>query len=165
MARNAIADLYERAGHLVHRRCVRMLRDPEEAADVTHWVFVRAIEIGFEHRSDGESLSWLYATATRRCLHLLRDGGNRTRLRAMHGERLHPSAPPDAEDELGSRQELQRMLSLVDERTAEIALATYVMGLSNDRAAEMFQVSVRTVGRARQTFEAVVRQSRAEEVS
>ncbi len=165
MARDAIADLYERAGHLVLRRCAQMLRDREEAADVTHWVFVRAIEVGFEHRSDAESLSWLYGTATRRCLHLLRDEGTRARLRTVHGERLHPSAPPDAEAHLAGRQELARMLAEVDAQTAEIALATWVMGMSNDRAAEMLGVSVRTVGRARARFEDVVRRLRAEEAS
>lgn len=165
MGDDAIAALYRRTGHLVVRRCLQMLRDREEAADVTHWVFVRALEVGFEHRSDGESLSWLYATATRRCLHLLRDAGNRSRLRAVHGERLEPSRPPDAEEALVGRQALSRLLAQVDPRTGEIALATYVMGLSNARVAEMLQVSVRTVGRARAEFEDLVRRTHTEEAS
>ena len=41
---------------------------------------------------------------------------------------------------------------------AELAIATYVQGLSNERAAEMYGVSTRTVGRARAAFEAALRE-------
>ena len=163
MTTNAIALLYERTGHFVLRRASQMLRDPEEARDVVQWVYLRALETGFEHRSDPESLAWLYRTATQRCLHLLRMSGTRARLRVVHEEALRPPSSPDPEHALGSRQELAALLSEVDERTGEIALATWVMGLSNERAAEMFGVSVRTVGRARAEFEAVVRRRRVVE--
>ena len=86
-------------------------------------------------------------------------------LRVVHEEALHPPAPPDPEHDLGSRQSLAALLSQVDERTGEIALATFVMGLSNDRVAEMLGVSVRTVGRARAAFEDVVRRHRSVEAS
>ena len=150
-----LSDLYQRAGPLVMRRCSQMLRDPEEAADVTQWVFLRALEVGFEHRSDGESLSWLYRTATQRCLHLMRGHGTQARLRQVHGDLLHPSAAPDPV--------WRELLTRVDDRTGEIALATYQMGLSNERVAEMMGLSVRTVGRARAEFEDVVRAWRAAE--
>ena len=58
-----------------------------------------------------------------------------------------------------------QLLSQVDERTGEIALATFSMGLSNERVAELFGVSVRTVGRARAEFEAVVQRQRHEVAS
>lgn len=165
MSADAIGSLYQRTGHLVWRRASQMLRDPEEAQDVTQWVYLRAVEVGFEHRSDGESLAWLYRAATQRCLHLLRTQSTRARLRVVHEEALHPPAPPDPEHDLGSRQSLAALLSQVDERTGEIALATFVMGLSNDRVAEMLGVSVRTVGRARAAFEDVVRRHRSVEAS
>jgi RNA polymerase sigma-70 factor, ECF subfamily len=160
-----IAQLYARAGHLVVRRCAQMLRDPEEAADVAQWVFVRAIEVGFEPRSDGESLSWLYKTATQRCLHLLRSSGTRARLRLVNDTLLQPPPAPDPEVDLGDRESLAHLLGQVDERTGEIALATFAMGLTNERAAELFGVSVRTVGRARADFEIVVERWRAAEAS
>jgi RNA polymerase sigma-70 factor (ECF subfamily) len=165
MNRTAIGILYERTGHLVLRRASQMLRDPEEARDVVQWVYLRALEVGFEHRSDGESLAWLYRTTTQRCLHLLRTHSTRARLRVVHEQALVPPSPPDAEHDLGSRQVMAGLLSQVDERTGEIALATFVMGLSHDRVAEMFGVSVRTVGRARAEFEAVVRRQQSEVAS
>lgn len=162
---SAIGTLYERTGHLVFRRASQMLRDPEEARDVVQWVYLRAIEVGFEHRSDGESLSWLYRTTTQRCLHLLRTTSTRARLRVVHEDALRPPGPPDPEHDLGSRQTLSALLAQVDERTGEIALATFVMGLSHDRVAEMFGISVRTVGRARAEFEDVVRRQQREVAS
>jgi RNA polymerase sigma-70 factor (ECF subfamily) len=165
MDANAIGALYQRTGHLVLRRASQMLRDPEEARDVAQWVFLRAMEVGFEHRSDPESLAWLYRAATQRCLHLLRTSGTRARLRVRHEDALRPPAPPDPEVDLGSRQVWAQLLSQVDERTGEIALATFSMGLSNERVAELFGVSVRTVGRARAEFEAVVQRQRHEVAS
>lgn len=158
-------ELYRRTGHLVWRRASQMLRDPEEARDVVQYVYLRAFETGFVHRTDGESLAWLYRAATQRCLHLLRTQSTRARLRGVNEAALVPPAPPDPEVDLGGRREWAALLAEVDERTGEIALATYVMGLAQERVAEMFGISVRTVGRARAEFEAVVRRRRAEEAS
>jgi RNA polymerase sigma-70 factor (ECF subfamily) len=165
MSSHAISDLYARTGHLVWRRAHQMLRDAEEARDVVQYVYLRAVETGFVHRTDGESLAWLYRTATQRCLHLLRTTTTRARLRGAHAEALHPTAFPDPESTLGGRQEWAAVLALVDERTGELALATVAMGLSQERAAELFGVSVRTVGRARAEFEAAVRRRQTEEAS
>ena len=160
-----IGELYHRTGHLVLRRCTRMLADPEEAMDVTQWVYVRAMEVGFEVRSPGESLAWLYRTAAQRCLHLLRMRGTRSRLRVVHADSLTALPPTNPEIETSSRELVVQALAAVDERTGEIALATWLGGLSNERAAELFEVSVRTIGRARAEFEDVVRRLGAEEAS
>src|SRR5687767_1679155 len=95
--RREIGVLYERTGHLVLRRCWRMLGDREEALDVTQWVYVRAIEVAFEVRSERESLAWLYRTATQRCLHLLRTRNTRARLRVVHHDALAgmPTSGPE----------------------------------------------------------------------
>lgn len=165
MTSDPIARLYARVGHLVVRRCAQMLRDPEEAADVAQWVFVRAIEVGFEPRSDAESLAWLYRTATQRCLHVLRSHRTRAHLRVVHDAALRPSGFADVEGVLGDREVLAQLLGQVDDRTAEVALATYGMGLTTERVSELLGVSVRTVGRARAAFDEVVKRWRAAEAS
>jgi RNA polymerase sigma factor (sigma-70 family) len=165
MVDGSIAELYARVGPLVLRRCARMLRDEQEAADVTQWVFLRAIEVGFEHRSDPQSLAWLYRTAVQRCLHLLRASATRSRLAEANAAILLPSLPDGPEQGLLQRETLARVLSKVDERSGEIALATLGLGLSVERAAELYEVSVRTVGRARAAFEEAARRVWEEEAT
>jgi RNA polymerase sigma-70 factor (ECF subfamily) len=134
-----------------------MMSDPQEAMDVTQWTFVRAIETGFEVRSRPEALAWLYRTATQRCLWLLRNRRSRSHLRVVHHQALEGLRRPSPEASAADREIVNRVLAQVDERTGEIALLTWVQGLSNERVAEICEVSVRTVGRARADFEARVR--------
>lgn len=155
--RDPLTELYEAAGPLVLRRCVQMLGDADEALDVTQWAFLRAVEVGFEVRSRGEALSWLYSTATRRCLWLMRNRNTRARLRTLHADALRGLPQPGPERAFVSRDLIERALRDVDQRTGMIALLTWSQGLSNERAAEVCGVSVRTVGRARATFEECLR--------
>jgi len=156
-SREALTKLYEDTGHLVLRRCVRLLGDPQEAMDVTQWTYLRAFEVGFEVRSPGQSLAWLYKTAQLRCLWLMRNGRNRSRLRGIHREELLSAPMGNLESQTVSKDLVQRALAQVDERTAEVALLTWQEGLSNLRAAELVGISVRSVGRHRRTFEDVIR--------
>ncbi len=153
--RDPIGQLYEDCGFLVYRRCVRMLRNPTEATDVTQWTFTRAVEVQLDASQRAPALSWLYKTAANRCLTLLRDKRTRARLREVHTEALEPSRPPDAEGRAISRDILNKLLADVDERTATVALLTWGQGLSVERAAEVLGVSTRTVIRARKQIEAL----------
>jgi len=151
-----IGQLYEEAGFLVFRRCVQMLKDRAEAQDVTHWTFVRALEVGIDVSDRGRAISWLYTTATHRCLTLLRNERTRRRIRDAHPGEVLPPGPPSAEARAISRDLLNRTLEKVDERTGEIALLTWGQGMSNARVAELFDTSTRTIIRARKRFEEAV---------
>ena len=134
-----------------------MLRNAQEAQDVTQWTYLRAIETGFEVRSRGQALKWLYLTASQRCLTILRNEGTRRRIRGARPDDFTAPPPPSPERLTISRDLLHQALSNVDERTAQVALLTYVQGLSTKRAAEICETSLRTVLRARSTFEAEIK--------
>lgn len=155
---NEIGQLYEQVGHLVYRRCVQVLRNPEEAMDAVQWTFVRAIETKFEVRSRGEALAWLYRTASHRCLWVMRNGANRARITERHLPEMPGPPPATTEVDLASRDLLERALGDMTDEHAELVLMTYVWGYSNDRAAELAGTSVRTVGRARAAFEAKMKE-------
>jgi RNA polymerase sigma-70 factor, ECF subfamily len=138
----------------VYRRCLQILRNPEEAMDAVQWTFMRAIETGFEVRSRGEALSWLYRAASHRCLWVMRNGSNRARITERNLPEIPAPPPVTLEADLVSRDLLDRALDGMSEDQAELVLMTYVWGYSNDRAAEIAGTSVRTVGRARAAFEA-----------
>lgn len=159
-----LTELYELAGPLVFRRCLKMLHDKERALDATQWVFLRAVEVGFEVRTPAESLSWLYRTATTRCLWTLRNERNRRRIRDEHRFELVRSTPSHESRTL-DRDLLVRALEQLDDTAGELVLMTFLQGLSNKRAAEIAGVSTRTVIRARKRFQALVGELDSQEVS
>ena len=165
MEHGALGELYERIGHLVLRRCMQILRDPEEAMDAVQWTFVRAIEVRFEVRSRGEALTWLYRTASRRCLWVMRNRSTRSRLTDRHRAEL-PAPPPLAvEADVVGRDLLVRALDGMTDDAAELVVMTYIWGYTNERAAELAGTSTRTVVRARGAFEARLRELAAPEVT
>lgn len=154
--RTAVARLYERTGGIVFRRCFQMLGDPQEALDATQVVYLKAIETTFEVRTDQEALSWLYRTATRLCLQLLRNRRTRTGLLQRHGRDAFDLPPASPEAIVVGHDLLRRALARVDDATAEMALLTFAVGLPVERTAELCGVSPRTVIRARMEFQRIV---------
>jgi len=155
--RQAIEGLYRDAGQFVFRRCLRMLRNNEEAMDVTQWCFVRAWESGFEPRSLEQSLAWLYRTAGRRCLTLLRDEGNRRRIRREHATELRRGWSPSHEGRVIERELLLRALQNADEAAAEVAMLHYFQGLSMKRVVEVTGMSTATAYRAKSRYSELLR--------
>lgn len=133
-----------------------MLGNPEEAMEATQWTFLRALETGFEVRSRGEALAWLYKTAAHRCLWVMRNQRTRSHLRVVHKHDL-VGLPISTESRLLDRDLLERAIARSDDRTATIALLTFGQGMTADRAAEVAGVSPRTVARAKKAFEQTVR--------
>ena len=164
-ARKDIGELYRETGFLVYRRCLRMLGQEQEAMDVTQWTYIRAIETKLEVYSIPQALTWLYRTASFRCLALLRDTGHRRRLLAKHAHDLRPLSPHSPEQQLIERDLLVKALRQVPKRTAQVAILTHFQQSSVERAAEILNVSVRTVWRERARFENVLTQLRDQERS
>ena len=107
-----VEELYRRHGPMVLRRCRRLLRDPEEAVDAMHDVFVEVLRR--EEALPIESPSGLlFRTATNLCLNRLRSA------------RRRPGDQPSGDEAL-----LERIASLEDpeERTASRLLLDRIFG-------------------------------------
>jgi DNA-directed RNA polymerase specialized sigma24 family protein len=87
---------------------------------------------------------------------VLRDEGNRRRIRDAHTAEIGGGPAPSPEAQAVGHDLLRQALRQVGDRTAEIALLTHVQGLSVERAAEICGVSERTVARERRAFEAAL---------
>ena len=124
--------------------------------DTVQWTFMRAIETGFEARSRGEALVWLYRTASRRCLWMLRNRSNRAKLIDRHWGDFAPP-PRILEADVVHRALFVQALDAMDDGAAQLVLMTYIWGYTHQRAAALAGTSVRTVGRARAAFEAQLR--------
>ncbi len=128
--------LYGRYGPMVVRRCRRLLRDEEEAWDVSQDVFVQLLRR--RHSLDGEhASSLLFRIATNLCL-------NRIRTR-----RRHPTTPVDTLlDRLAHRVDLSAPV-LLDwlfrrhpESTRTMAVMHYVDGMTLEKVAQDCGLSV-----------------------
>src|SRR5215510_12830564 len=107
--------------------------------DVTQEVFVRCFDRRAELRRGRELLAWLYRVATNLCLNALRHG----KVRRDADRQLAPALPvvTDAPE----ARLLWDVLRDLDERTQAIVVYVHLDGMTHAEAAEVAQVSDRTV--------------------
>ncbi|MFP4512565.1 MAG: RNA polymerase sigma factor [Acidimicrobiales bacterium] len=95
--RDALAGIYDRYADRIHDFCTSMLRDADEAADVTSETFLRAFERLGQLREPAKLKSWLFAVARHEALARIR-----ARQRTSPTEEVGEVPAPDAEAELTS---------------------------------------------------------------
>jgi RNA polymerase sigma-70 factor (ECF subfamily) len=134
-----VAKAYGAYGGAVYARCWRVLRDKDGARDVTQEVFLRCFGHRLKLRTGRELLGWLYRVATNLCLNQLRDEDLRRRaVNEGDTERSVSSVGP-------ARRLLRDLLADLDERTQAIVVYVYIDGMTHAEAAEVAQVTDRTV--------------------
>jgi RNA polymerase sigma factor (sigma-70 family) len=84
----AFAQLYRERATSIYNLCLRILRSPQDAQDVTHEVFLKALRQLPGCDQDFQVKAWLYRVAVNACYDLLR------------ARKLHPVAA-DAPEEIG----------------------------------------------------------------
>ncbi|HSA23863.1 MAG TPA: sigma-70 family RNA polymerase sigma factor [Myxococcota bacterium] len=163
MDRDDIARLYRELGPLVHRRCLRLLRHPENARDATQEVFVRALRHAPELMWDRGCLPWLYRVATNLCLNRLRD----RRPEDSEGlERLAAAgagaggAGPAAEDWLSARRAVLGLLGQLDDDAAQIAVHAWMDEMTQEEIAGVMGLSRKTIGKKLARVEELARRWR-----
>jgi RNA polymerase sigma-70 factor, ECF subfamily len=136
---DAFEAAHRRHATAVFARCRRILRDDESARDITQEVFIRCLGHRNDLRSGRELLGWLYRVATNLCLNHLRDQS----ARRSHDAHLVQAQPGWREP--ASAREVLELLDGLDERTQAIAVYVHVDGMTHEEAAEVAQVTDRTV--------------------
>jgi RNA polymerase sigma-70 factor, ECF subfamily len=128
--------LYERYGPMVVRRCRMLLRDHEEAWDVSQDVFVQLLRRR-ESLVDEHMSSLLFRMATNLCLNRIRDRKRRPTV-ASDGlvEQLARRVDLDAP------LLLERLFRRHPESTRTMAVMHYVDGMTLERVAEECGMSV-----------------------
>jgi RNA polymerase sigma-70 factor (ECF subfamily) len=132
--------LYRKYGHLVERRCRRVL-GAGDARDAAHEAFARAMAKLGDFRGEGERVAWLYRISSNVCLNMLRD---RKRRGAPWLEEVGRAADTisDGERSAGQRQAALRALaSIDDELTRALVLYVYVDEMSQGEAADLLGIS------------------------
>ncbi len=157
--------IYRRLGPPIYRRCLKILRRADEAADAAQEVFVRILRHQDRLPPEGEQLRWAYAVATRICLNRLRDGA---------WETPQDPARPDGDDLLSiapgaewasDRQLAAKVLARHDETTRAIAWMVLVDGMTQEEAGELLGLSRKTVGKRLAAFVEAARKLLAAETA
>jgi RNA polymerase sigma-70 factor (ECF subfamily) len=151
-----LARLYEQYGYLVHRRCLQLVRRPEDAEDALQETFLRVKRYGAP-REGGSMLAWLYTIAQRCCFDLLERRGrepiaDQEQLAVL--EERGEGSPEDAD----RRAMLGLALRQLDGKTRTIGVLHFLDGYTQEEVAEKTGYSRRTIGKKLQQFEDRIRQ-------
>jgi RNA polymerase sigma-70 factor (ECF subfamily) len=151
-----LARLYEQYGFLVHRRCLQLVRRPEDAEDALQETFLRVKRYG-PPRDSGATLGWLYTVAARCCFDLMERRGREPvaeeeQLASLEAE--GQGSPEDAD----RRALLGLALRQLDDKTRTIGVLHFLDGYTQEEVATQTGFSRRTVGKKLQQFEDRIRQ-------
>lgn len=135
-----VEDMYRRYGSMVHRRCQRLLGNPDEAADAMHDVFVLLVRR--RERLEARSApALLYKISTDVCLNRLR---TRRRKPETRDETLLQFIASN--EELDKMTEHRSMLDRIFKKelpsTRTIAVLHYVDGMTLQEVSEVVGLSV-----------------------
>lgn len=150
-----IEALYQRYGPMVMRRCRQLLKDEDDALDVTQDVFVRLLRHRHRLNADYPS-SLLYRIATNLCLNRIRD--RRRRPEILADDFLgRVAAFDDTEDRVAARSVLNRLFGKHQESTRAIAVLHYVDGMTLEETACEVGMSVSGVRKRLRSLRAALR--------
>ena len=145
MESTEISELYGRFGFVVYRRCLKLLRDKEQARDAAQEVFVRAVRHADKLTFDRECLPWLYRVATNYCLNVIRDDQSARHVPLTH---LRDPSPADhVERRLVAREALVSLLGQLDDVASQIAVYYHWDDMTQEEIAVVMGLSRRTVGK------------------
>jgi RNA polymerase sigma-70 factor, ECF subfamily len=151
--REQIASLYRDFAPAIHRQCLAVLRDPEEARDAMHEVFVKLFSA--RRLQDREhAAAWIYRVATHHCLNRVRNAHLRRDKLSQLSLDVASSVAPETFSE---RKLTQQLLSRFDETTCVVAVGVLVEGIEQTELAGLLGLSRRTVARKLEQFLATAR--------
>lgn len=137
------ATLFDRYGAMVYRRALRILGNDADAEEATQEVFIRAFKALADFDPKAQHSTWLFRITTNYCLNQIRNRGRRAELLDARTADVPQGSVPTDPEKLAMMRDL---LARADERQAQAALLVFVDGLTQDEAAQIMQVSRRTVG-------------------
>jgi len=150
VAQADIAAWFDKYGPAVYRRARYLLGNHEDAQEATQEIFIRAMKSASSFEGRAGEYTWLSRITTNFCLNRIRDQRRRDELLQEKVATLPGSFPatPSAEGLLTMR----KLLAEADEECARAAIYVFVDGMSHREAAELLDVSRRTVGNLIEKF-------------
>ncbi len=145
----AFGSLVARHGTRVFNVCLRILGDPDEAADASQDTFVTALRKLHTFRGDAAFTTWLHRVAVNACYDSLRRKRRRPMLQIVtegEGEHSEPSLPaPDHADDVALSVDVARALQAVPEDFRVALVMADVGDLPYEEISRVLDVPVGTV--------------------
>lgn len=146
-----IAAAYERYGHALYRRCLRLVGNEQDARELLQECFYQFWRRRDRFEGKSSMFTYLYRIATNLAIDRLR-----RRSTAGHQQELEeakrPSANGGPERQTIASAELAALTEGLDEETVTIAVMSHVDGLTQDEIAETLGLSRRTIGKRLKRF-------------
>jgi RNA polymerase sigma-70 factor (ECF subfamily) len=145
----AFATLVERHQARVYGLCLRVVGNPEDAADAAQEAFISALRKLGQFRGDAAFTTWMHRVAVNACYDLLR---KRSRQPMLHlatdedlpGPEAGPPAPDHADEVAGTRDAADALARVPEEFRVALVLAD-VQDLPYEQIARILDVPVGTV--------------------
>ena len=148
-----VARLYDKYGSLIYRRCLRILRNEEEARDALQEVFARAIRSWDGWDGSATRLTWLSRIATNHCLNVIRNAkGRREKLDQRKGEAPGAGSGPTTHSSIELADIVRAVMEDMDEDLQRLALLYYFDELTQAEIADEVGISVPTVRKRLRMF-------------
>ena len=150
MTEDRLSALYREYGPVIYWRCLKLLREPAAAEDMTQETFLRVHRHLDQAPDADEALRWIWRIATNCCLNEVR---NRKR-RPQPAETM-PELPAGAtiEQALADRALVEQVLERVDEKLRAVAWLHRVDGMEHVEAGRLLGISRRTVAKRLARFQ------------
>jgi RNA polymerase sigma-70 factor (ECF subfamily) len=144
----AFETLVERHGGRVYNLCLRMLGDPDEAADASQDTFVAALRKLHTFRGDAAFTTWLHRVTVNTCYDALRRARRRPLLQIVGEDDERPEAAAPVEDHAErialSLDVSSALLGIAEEFRVAVVLAD-VEDLPYEEIARILEIPVGTV--------------------
>lgn len=134
---------YRSWGPALVRKAERILRNREDAVDVVHALFVDLIP----RWTSEMDLPYLYRAVTNRCLNVVRDRGNRTRLLEREQTAAAPMGRVKLEEQIVGVGLLAALAEQLDEGHMQVLVARFVDDMTQEEIADSLSLSRKTIGK------------------
>ncbi len=110
------AELYDRYANKVYRKCISMLKNKEDAQDLSHDILVKAFLKISSFQGNSSFSTWIYAITYNNCIDFLR---KKQKTRVVDYDDITESFDIEVEDEVENKKlfeiEVERLLELLYE--------------------------------------------------
>lgn len=141
--RRALEELLGRYAKPVYNVAYRILGNPDDAADVTQVVFLKAIENLDRYKPEYRFFSWIYRIAINESINQNKRRGLQ---QPLGGQETHATGGPDTEAEARDlSREIQDGLMALDQNYRAVIVLRHFMDLSYQEISDVLQVPEKTV--------------------
>jgi RNA polymerase sigma-70 factor (ECF subfamily) len=155
-----IAALYQKYGHALYKRCLRLIGNREDARELVQECFCQFYAGRERFKGESSPFTFLYRIATNLSI-------DRLRRRTTAGVKIALEDAPALSqggrtqaEQVQTLQELAMLTEGMDDETLTIAVMSHVDGMSQEEIAEALDLSRKTIGKKLARFTEVA-QSRA----